>query len=205
MCPFKVKEQEPQDNSVPFLQGKASVRAGKTAWGSTVPQRSSHSPEQLFILFLLRANQSPEMDPHSYEWRRNDCVFCDSFWFLLKSELVKMSRAWKLDPLPTPGISWTWPPTPKPVPHSPLKYFTVFTFSSRVASSSHTNTVRGCCWKADTVHIWFTPSSMALYRANALWAPVMRIITWGSENKPMTEEELWNQALELLCGCPKQL
>lgn len=61
--------------------------------------------------------------------------------------------------------------------HSPLKYFTVLTLSSSVASSSHTNTVLGCCWKADTVHMWFTPSSMALYRAKALWAPVIRIIT----------------------------
>lgn len=61
---------------------------------------------------------------------------------------------------------------------SPLKYFTVLTRSSRVASSSHTNTVCGCCWNADTVHIWFTPSSIALYKANALCAPVMRIMTW---------------------------
>lgn len=60
----------------------------------------------------------------------------------------------------------------------PLKYFTVLTRSSSVASSSHTKMVWGCCWKADTVHMWFTPSSMALYRANALWAPVIRIITW---------------------------
>lgn len=29
----------------------------------------------------------------------------------------------------------------------------------------------------DTVHLWFTPSSMALCRANALWAPVMWIVT----------------------------
>lgn len=60
---------------------------------------------------------------------------------------------------------------------SPLKYFTVFTLSSSMASSSHTNTVLGCCWKADTVHMWLTPSSMALYKAKALWAPVIRIIT----------------------------
>ena len=84
---------------------------------------------------------------------------------------------------------WSWLPTLWPTSPSPLKYLTVFTFNSRVASSSHTNTVRGCCWKADTVHMWFTPSSMALYRANALWAPVMRIITWGSENKPVMEEK----------------
>lgn len=63
------------------------------------------------------------------------------------------------------------------VKHSPLKYFTVLTLSSSVASSSHTNTVLGCCWKADTVHMWLTPSSMALYKAKALWAPVIRIIT----------------------------
>lgn len=63
------------------------------------------------------------------------------------------------------------------VKHSPLKYLTVLTLSSSVASSSHTNTVLGCCWKADTVHMWLTPSSMALYRAKALWAPVIRIIT----------------------------
>lgn len=63
------------------------------------------------------------------------------------------------------------------VRHSPLKYLTVLTLSSSVASSSHTNTVLGCCWKADTVHMWLTPSSMALYRAKALWAPVIRIIT----------------------------
>lgn len=61
---------------------------------------------------------------------------------------------------------------------SPLKYFTVLTRSSNVASSSHTKTVCGCCWNADTVHMWFTPSSIALYKANALCAPVMRIMTW---------------------------
>lgn len=61
---------------------------------------------------------------------------------------------------------------------SPLKYFTVLTRSSRVASSSHTKTVCGCCWNADTVHMWFTPSSIALYKAKALCAPVMRIMTW---------------------------
>jgi len=64
----------------------------------------------------------------------------------------------------------------------PLKYFTVLTRSSRVASSSHTKTVCGCCWNADTVHMWFTPSSIALYRANALWAPVMRIMTWEKKS-----------------------
>lgn len=69
------------------------------------------------------------------------------------------------------------------VKHSPLKYFTVLTLSSSVASSSHTNTVLGCCWKADTVHMWLTPSSMALYKAKALWAPVMRIITWTPRDR----------------------
>lgn len=80
-------------------------------------------------------------------------------------------------------------PPPRPRRLAPLKYLTVFTFSSRVASSSHTNTVRGCCWKADTVHMWLTPSSMALYRAKALWAPVMRIITCGPEDQPAVGEE----------------
>merc|ERR1719370_1649195 len=58
-----------------------------------------------------------------------------------------------------------------------LKYLYVLTLSSRVAFSSHTMMVLGCCWKALTVHMWLTPSSMALYRAKALWAPVMRIMT----------------------------
>ena len=59
----------------------------------------------------------------------------------------------------------------------PLKYLTVLTLSSLVAGSSQTKMVEGCCWKAETVHMWLTPSSMALWRANALWAPVIRIIT----------------------------
>lgn len=58
-----------------------------------------------------------------------------------------------------------------------LKYLTVFTRSSSVASSSQIMIVLGCCWNALTVHMWLTPSSMALYRANDLWAPVIRIIT----------------------------
>lgn len=66
---------------------------------------------------------------------------------------------------------------------SPWKYFTVLTRSSRVASSSHTKTVCGCCWNADTVHMWLTPSSIALYKANALCAPVMRIMTWEEMKK----------------------
>ena len=58
-----------------------------------------------------------------------------------------------------------------------LKYLTVLTLSSSVASSSHMKMLLGCNWNADTVHMWFTPSSMALCNANALWAPVMRIMT----------------------------
>lgn len=58
-----------------------------------------------------------------------------------------------------------------------LKYLTVLTLSSKVASSSHIMRVWGCCWKADTVHMWLTPSSMALYRAKDLWVPVIKIIT----------------------------
>jgi len=61
---------------------------------------------------------------------------------------------------------------------NPLKYLTVLTFSSSVASSSQTKMVRGCIWNADTVHMWLTPSSMALFSARALCAPVIRIITW---------------------------
>lgn len=61
---------------------------------------------------------------------------------------------------------------------SPWKYFTVLTRSSSVASSSTTKIAFGCCWQADTVHMWLTPSSMTLYRASALCAPVMRIKTW---------------------------
>lgn len=34
-----------------------------------------------------------------------------------------------------------------------LKYLTVLTLSSRVASSSQIIKVRGCCWKAETVHM----------------------------------------------------
>ena len=60
----------------------------------------------------------------------------------------------------------------------PLKYLTVFTLSSIVASSSQTNMVCACCWNAETVHMWFTPSSIALCKANALWTPVIKIITW---------------------------
>lgn len=60
---------------------------------------------------------------------------------------------------------------------SPLKYLTVRTRSSIVASSSHKKIVCGCCWKAETVHMWLTPSSIALCKARALWAPVIRIIT----------------------------
>ena len=68
-----------------------------------------------------------------------------------------------------------------------LKYLTVFTFSSSVASSSQIRRARGCCWTAETVHIWLTPSSTALYKAKALCAPVINIITchfntWWSRN-----------------------
>lgn len=59
-----------------------------------------------------------------------------------------------------------------------LKYLTVLTRSSSVASSSHTIIVLRCIWSALTVHIWLTPSSIALYRANDLRAPVTKIITF---------------------------
>jgi len=65
----------------------------------------------------------------------------------------------------------------------PLKYLTVLTLSSSVASSSQTKIVCGCIWNADTVHIWLTPSSMALFNANALWAPVIRIITCDKKSQ----------------------
>ena len=58
-----------------------------------------------------------------------------------------------------------------------LKYLTVLTLSSMVASSSQSMRVRGCCWKADTVHMWFTPSSIAMCNARALWDPVISTIT----------------------------
>lgn len=63
----------------------------------------------------------------------------------------------------------------------PLKYLTVFTLSSRVASSSHMNMVFGCCWKAETVHMWLTPSSIALCKANDLCDPSIIIITWRNK------------------------
>lgn len=180
-------------------------------WVSIFLPRDEHIALGLFFISLsfclLRTNRPPEIDPCSHGWKSNDCVFWDrKVCFLLKSELsMKMARARKRDPLLTPGRPQTWPPLPRPtlpLP-SPLKYLTVFTFSSRVASSSHTNTVRGCCWKADTVHMWLTPSSMALYRANALCAPVMRIITWGSENTPVMEEkEQWNPESRNLSSGP---
>uniref|UniRef100_A0A8C0MA56 E3 ubiquitin-protein ligase RNF14 n=2 Tax=Boreoeutheria TaxID=1437010 RepID=A0A8C0MA56_CANLF len=115
-----------------------------------------------------RTNGPPEIDPCSHGWKSND----RKVWFLLKSRVVyETSQSKKTRSTPhlrhtlKPGHLLPDPPFPLP---SPLKYLTVFTFSSRVASSSHTNTVRGCCWKADTVHMWLTPSSMALYRAKAL-------------------------------------
>ena len=40
-------------------------------------------------------------------------------------------------------------------------YIFSLTLSSKVAFSSATMIVLGCCWKADTVHMWFTPSSIA--------------------------------------------
>ena len=58
-----------------------------------------------------------------------------------------------------------------------LKYLTVLTLSSRVASSSHTIRVLLCIWKAETVHMWHTPSSIALYSAMDLLAPVINTIT----------------------------
>ena len=45
--------------------------------------------------------------------------------------------------------------------HKSLKYFTVLTRSSKVASSSQMKRVDGWCWKAETVHMWLTPSSIA--------------------------------------------
>ena len=47
----------------------------------------------------------------------------------------------------------------------PSKYLTVFTRSSRVASSSQTTMLFGCIWIAETVNMWLTPSSMHLARA----------------------------------------
>lgn len=134
-------------------------------------KRTPHSCWTTFISFslcLLRTNGPPEIDPCSHGWKSND----RKVWFLLKSRVVyETSQSKKTRSTPhlrhtlKPGHLLPDPPFPLP---SPLKYLTVFTFSSRVASSSHTNTVRGCCWKADTVHMWLTPSSMALYRAKAL-------------------------------------
>lgn len=60
---------------------------------------------------------------------------------------------------------------------SPLKYLTVFTLSSSVASSSQTKMAAGCIWKALTVHKWLMPSSMAMWRASALATLVIRIMT----------------------------
>lgn len=88
------------------------------------------------------------------------------------------------------------------VKHSPLKYFTVLTLSSSVASSSHTNTVLGCCWKADTVHMWLTPSSMALYRAKALWAPVIRIITCTPRHREGQSGRAQPHPAKLRMGAP---
>ena len=59
--------------------------------------------------------------------------------------------------------------------HMSLKYLTVLTLSSRVAS--HTILVFLCCWKADTVHMWLTPSSMALYSAQDFAMLVIRART----------------------------
>lgn len=87
---------------------------------------------------------------------------------------------------------------------SPWKYFTVLTRSSKVASSSHTKTACGCCWKAETVHMWFTPSSMALYKANALCAPVMRIMTWEMKKHELRESlRDWDKKLAIggFCWC----
>lgn len=78
-----------------------------------------------------------------------------------------------------------------------LKYFTVFTRSSDVASSSQSMIVRACCWKAETVHMWFTPSSIALYRANALWDPKIIIITWKYEIQTVTRIEVAIQFLSV--------
>lgn len=60
----------------------------------------------------------------------------------------------------------------------PWKYLTVRTLNSIVASSSTTKVVCGCCWKADTVHMWFTPSSIACRRACAFFTPLIKIRTW---------------------------
>lgn len=57
------------------------------------------------------------------------------------------------------------------------KYLTVLTRNSSVASSSQIIIVFGCCCNALTVHIWFTPSSIALCNANDLCVPVTNIIT----------------------------
>lgn len=69
-----------------------------------------------------------------------------------------------------------------------------------VASSSHMKTVRGCCWNADTVHMWFTPSSMALYKANALCTPVMRIMTWEEVENVDCGLSHWAKATFFLLG-----
>lgn len=51
---------------------------------------------------------------------------------------------------------WRWLPTLTHLTLT-LKYLTVFTFNSRVASLAAHKHCAGCCWKADTVHMWFTP------------------------------------------------
>lgn len=71
----------------------------------------------------------------------------------------------------SPPFIRTW------VSMSPLKYFTVFTRSSMVASSSQTMQARGCCWIAETVHMCETPSSMHFASAMDLAMPIMMIKT----------------------------
>lgn len=58
-----------------------------------------------------------------------------------------------------------------------LKYLTVFTWSSAVASSSTTMSAHGCSWSAESVQRWLTPSSIALESASALRCPVTTTIT----------------------------